>query len=188
MFTVQVSSAKFCSVSLLLLLLKSIFLGGLETEFVYNEVFILVFYHLFHITQISQEYQVIENLGTRNLIPYVPSFFIADDVNMVPVLWLINNEWLSKLYIIPPLSSLLNTSITLILLNHSSFRRKFLNYNSDIFFSTENRVLSHPNLLSNNFCGDVKLDCIFHGKRWHWKQNGFRNHHNSNHYVPSWIS
>ena len=42
--------------------------------------------------------------------------------------------------------------------------RKFLNYNSDIFFSTENRVLSHPNLLSNNFCGDVKLDCILHGK------------------------
>ena len=31
--------------------------------------------------------------------------------------------------------------------------RKFLNYNRDIFFSTENRVLSHPNLLSNNFCG-----------------------------------
>ena len=43
--------------------------------------------------------------------------------------------------------------------------RKFLDYNSDIFFSTENRVLSHPNLLSNNFCGDVKLDCILHGKR-----------------------
>ena len=144
--------------------------------------FYLGFYHLFHITQIPQEYQVFENLGTPNLIPYVPSVFIADDV------WLINNGWLSKLYIIPPLSSLLNTSITLILLNHSSFRRKFLNYNSDIFFSTENRVLSHPNLLSNNFCGDVKLDCIFHGKRWHWKQNGFRNHHNSNHYVPSWIS
>ena len=62
--------------------------------------------------------------------------------------------------------------------------RKFLGYNSDIFLSTENRVLSHPNLLSNNFFGDVKLDCILHGKRWHWKQNGFRNHHNSIHYVP----
>ena len=86
MFTVQVSSAKFFSMSLLLLLLKSIFLSGLDTEFVYNEVFILVFYHLFHITQIPQEYQVFENVGTRNLIPYVPSFFIADDVNMVPVL------------------------------------------------------------------------------------------------------
>ena len=76
MFTVQVSSAKFCSVLLLLLLLKFIFLGGLDTEFDYNEVF----YHLFHITQIPQEYQIFENLGTRNLIPYVPSFFIADDV------------------------------------------------------------------------------------------------------------
>ena len=80
MFTVQVSLAKFCSVSLLLLLLKSIFLGGLDTEFDYNEVFILVFYHLFHITQIPQECKVFENLGTHNLIPYVPSFFSADDV------------------------------------------------------------------------------------------------------------
>ena len=40
MFTVQVSSAKFCSVSLLLLLLKFIFLGGFDTEFDYNEVFV----------------------------------------------------------------------------------------------------------------------------------------------------
>ena len=182
MFTVQVSSAKFCSVSLFLLLLKSIFLGGLDTEFDYNEVFILVFYHLFHITQISQEQKVFENLGTRNLIPYVPSFFTADDV------WLINNERLSKLYIIPPLSSLLNTSLTLIWLTHSFFRRKFRNYDCNIFFSTANRILSHPNILSNYFCGDVKLDCILLVKRWHWKQNGFRNHHNSNHYVPSWIS
>ena len=114
MFTVQVSWAKFFSVSLLLLLLKFIFLGGLDTEFDYNEVF----YHLFHITQIPQEYQVFENLGTRNLIPYVPSFFIADDV------WLINNERLSKLYIIPPLSSLLNTSLTLIWLTHSFFSQE----------------------------------------------------------------
>ena len=80
MFTVQVSSAKFCSVSLLLLLLKFIFLGGFDTEFDYNEVFILVFYHLFHITQIPQEHKVFENLGKRNLIPYVPSFFSAGDV------------------------------------------------------------------------------------------------------------
>ena len=126
--------------------------------------------------------------GTRNLIVCVPIFFIAHEVNMVPALWLMNNEWLSKLYIIPLLSSLPNTSITLIWSTHSSFRRKFFNYNGDIFFSTANRILSHPNLLSNNFCGDVKLACILHGERWHWKQNGFRNRHNSNHYVPSWIS
>ena len=62
MFTVQVSSAMFCAGSSLLLLLTSILIGGLDTEFVYNKVFILVFYHLFHITQIPQEYQVFELL------------------------------------------------------------------------------------------------------------------------------